>query len=213
MINPSLSVSVCNFTRLMIHAGCLCFAEEAGSRLSRWRSCPVHASLHASSSLAGPNMSSNELSIQSIPLSSLDSMNSMSALPIPSKPLTRKQELNGIQLHVGCVFVQNTIADKKSKNRDCACDLRLLPQSSTVPDRSVQTTAFTFNPFDNDVLVSGNIAPSMNSWPAPHSKAGRQPIVLGVKPKGSPVSRRYRKPHYMQKVTKWLTEIETLDSL
>ncbi|KAJ3715615.1 hypothetical protein DFJ43DRAFT_1160375 [Lentinula guzmanii] len=210
MINPSLSVSMRNLTRLMIHAGCLCFAEEAGSRLSRWRFCPAHASLHASSSLAGPTVSSNELLSQSISLSSLDSMDSMSALPIPSKSL---KELNGVQLHVGYVFVQNTMVDKNTKNRDCACDLRLPPQPSTVPDRSVQTTAFTFNPFDNDVLVSGNIAPSVNSWPAPHSKAGRQPIVLGVKPKGSPVSRRYRKPHYMQKVTMWLTEIETLDSL
>ncbi|KAJ3728801.1 hypothetical protein C8R42DRAFT_638494 [Lentinula raphanica] len=37
-------------TRIAIHAGCLCYAKNAGSRLSKWRLCPVHTSFNVPSS-------------------------------------------------------------------------------------------------------------------------------------------------------------------
>ncbi|KAJ3745327.1 hypothetical protein DFH05DRAFT_1005909 [Lentinula detonsa] len=194
-----------NMTRIAVHAGCLCFAKEAGSRLSKWRLCPIHTPPQQSAPLSSQEKALNSCSsIHSASPSFLTSSDSMSGAPFPPSALTRKQasfESNNIQVHPayalnfnGYGFVYHVLLDKNIKYEDYARSIKarwrklLLSQSSTASDWNVRIKPSSFNPFDTP---DSRIEPHFNIEPEPF------PII----------------PRRVQKVKMWLRKMEKLDSV
>ncbi|KAJ4472234.1 hypothetical protein J3R30DRAFT_1057976 [Lentinula aciculospora] len=207
-----------DLTRLAIYSGCLCPATEAGSRLSRWRPCPVHTSPQASASLASPSSSipsSSGPSVLLLPPLALEGsdLKWSSTLPITASVTEKQARSESNDTRFGSRdfarksrnknFGHESTLDKNSiigyYVQQIEVHMKEVQQfppahSGIMPNRFTSTTAF--NPFDNEVEVTDNHA-MPGHWMVPHSEAVTQPEVT---------SNPYCTPDCMQKVTKWLRE-------
>ncbi|KAJ3723261.1 hypothetical protein C8R42DRAFT_709319 [Lentinula raphanica] len=207
-----LSLSMDKFTRLAIHAGCLIslISQNAGSRISKWRACPVHTSFEGSSFVASEHGESSCDNSQS----TLDSLDSMSTPPFQPFAIEEREPdcRNQTQDAFHAVFVYR---DKNSKNGDCRSSKpttkspswTFVPQHDDVLEHEDESMPDLIDPFtvtegNND---RRNIVPA--SWAAPRSVTDRQPQI---QTEYSPWSRSYdREPKWRKKVRKWLMEIES----
>ncbi|KAJ3994575.1 hypothetical protein F5050DRAFT_461020 [Lentinula boryana] len=220
--------SMSNMTRIAVHAGCLCFAKEAGSRLSKWRLCPIHTPPQQSAPLSFQKKALNCCSsIHSASPSFLTSSDSMLGAPVLPSALTRKQasfESNNIQVHPayalnfnGYGFVYHVLLVRHSYTAFSSNNITLNPRILCFQDKNIKYEDCTrsikarWRKFllSQSSIVSGwdvRIKPSsFNPFDTPDSRIEPH---FNIEPEPFPII-----PRRVQKVKMWLRKMEKLDSV
>ncbi|KAJ3754530.1 hypothetical protein EV360DRAFT_73623 [Lentinula raphanica] len=186
-------------TRLAIHAGCLCYAKNTGSRLSKWRLCPVHTSFDGPSSESKASEKGDLIDNDS--RSSWESFDSrFTRLTRP--PFEHEQERNcgnyWARAVDGFIFGNEEIKikdwrirrDSKGALHRAAAKLDQLKHDDSSPKLPEL--------FDSCITAEGNNV--KNIIPTGSCQAEPQAFATDRQPKSSPWCRSYdREPSYRKK--------------
>ncbi|KAJ3976414.1 hypothetical protein EV361DRAFT_884126 [Lentinula raphanica] len=198
-------------TRIAIHAGCLCYAKNAGSRLSKWRLCPVHTSFNVPSSESKASEQSDLIDNDS--RSSLESFDSRFTrlTPPPFEHVITEQERDCGSYQWARAADGFILGDEEIKIKDWRIrrdSKGALHRAAAKLDQLEHDDSSPKLPelFDSCIITEGNNV----KIPTGSCQAEPQAFATDRQPKSSPWCRSYdREPSYRKKVRKWLLEIES----